>query len=130
MKWWDTIRNNQSEIRMIFTVNDVPAGFCKFYRVDMQNRNCVLGADLHKDFRGQGLASTMWNLMLETCFQNLQLNRVSLSSAVYNDIAQRVYRKVGFKEEGRLVKSLFRGGEYHDQICMYMLRDDWKGTQQ
>ncbi len=124
-RWWKGIKNSNTEVRLVFTVNGVRAGFCKFYQIDRNNFSCVLGADLHKDFRGRGLATPMWHLMLEACFGGWDLHRVSLTTAEYNKVAQRVYKKVGFKEEGRLVQSLKRGETYYDQIAMYLLRDDW-----
>lgn len=124
LRWWCSLP--ASEQRLVFTVDRVRAGFCKFYKVDQTNRNCSLGADLHSDFRGRGLAAPMWHLMLAHCFDVLHLHRVSLTTAVYNKVAQHVYRKVGFKEEGRLVESLLRDGEFHDQIAMYMLRNDYQ----
>ena len=133
MKWWSTIERNPHEQRLIFVINSaegvtgVRAGFTKFYSIDFNNFSCVLGADLHKDFRGQGLAKHMWSRMLDealTC-RGMMLNRASLTTAEYNMIGQKVYRGLGFKEEGRQVKSLYRGGKYWDQINMYALSDDW-----
>lgn len=123
--WWDRISHDHRQLRLIFTVGGSAAGFAKFYDIDQANRNCVLGADLHKSFRNQGLAKGMWKLMLRACFENLNLHRVSLTTAAYNTVAQHVYRNLGFREEGRLTQSLFRDGVFHDQICMFMLRDDW-----
>lgn len=125
MKWWASISQNDKEERLIFCVDDIRAGFVKFYNIDAHNRNCVLGADLHKDFRGKGLAKPMWSLMLSRCFEHYHLHRVSLTTAAYNHIAHKVYTSLGFQIEGQLKESLFRDNKYHDQICMYMLRENW-----
>lgn len=124
--WWrDFIDNNPKEQRFIFCVDDVNVGFTKFYKIDRENRCCVLGADIHPNFRGQGYAKHMWALMLDHCFDTLDLHRVGLTTATYNKIGQKVYHRLGFFEEGRHVQSLYRDGEFHDEICMYMLRTDW-----
>lgn len=138
MRWWNSLSENK-EVRMVFckmTIKDSSSdtnsykeeklGFCKFYSIDRINSNCVLGADIHKDYRGQGYASTMWSVMLERCFDTWNLHRVSLTTAEYNKVAQHVYKKMGFYEEGRMIQSLFRDGRYHDQICMSLLKDRWK----
>jgi len=133
MKWWSTIEKNPKEDRLIFVKDSVdgnmgtPVGFAKFYSIDTYNGTCVLGADIHKDFRGQGLAKYMWSRMLDYAFGSygLMLQRASLTTATYNVIGQKVYNHIGFKEEGRLVHSLMRDGKYYDQICMYALRSDW-----
>jgi len=126
MLWWDKIKNDQSQIRLIFTINDERAGLTKFYDVDFVNKNCVLGADLHIDFRGKGHSKHMWKLMLDHCFNTLNLHRVSLTTARYNWIARRLYKGLGFREEGLLSQSLLRHNVYHDQICMFMLKTDWQ----
>jgi RimJ/RimL family protein N-acetyltransferase len=129
LQWWARVlKDDSSEERLILEIDEQPIGFTKFYRIDRSNKNCILGADIHKDHRGRGHAHTMWSLMLDRCFTHLDLHRVSLTTAAFNDIAQRVYRRLGFKEEGRLVRSLFRGGAYHDQVAMYLLKEDWHAT--
>jgi len=130
MAWWETIRINKKEMRFIFTVDDKRVGFTKFYNIDRVNHNCVLGADIHKQFRGRGYAKNMWAMMLNVSFLSLGMSRVSLTTADFNAVGQRVYRNIGFKEEGRLIKSLYRDGQFHDQICMYMLDEDWVGSPQ
>jgi len=100
-------------------------GIVKFYSIDHENRNCVLGADIHKDFRGKGFAKPMWNMMLHHCFDELNLHRVSLTTAEFNFIAQKVYMQLGFKIEGTMKESLFRNGKFWDQICMSLIRKQW-----
>lgn len=125
LRWWESIQHSKTEERLIFCKNGYHIGFTKFYKIDLCNRNCVLGADIHSVHRGNGYAKIMWSLMLDHCFEKLDLYRVSLTTAEYNKIGQRVYTNLGFKEEGRLVQSLYRDGKYHDQICMYMLKQMW-----
>lgn len=125
LRWWSTI-DQVREIRLIFTTDGERAGFCKFYKVDSVNRNCVLGADLHADYRGKGLAKEMWKLMIHHCFHNLDLHRVALTTAEYNVAAQKVYRGLGFLDEGRLTESLFRDGKFYDQLLLYKTNDSVK----
>jgi RimJ/RimL family protein N-acetyltransferase len=125
LKWWNSL-NHEKEKRYIFCDNETRIGFCKIYQIDQVNKNCVLGADIHKQHRGKGFAKQMWQLMLQKCFDELNLHRVSLTTASYNLIGQKVYSGLGFKEEGRHIQSLYRNGEYHDCICMYLLEKDWR----
>lgn len=128
-KWWNDL-SPEKDVRKIFVCgHDIPherIGFCKFIAIDRSNHNCLLGADIVKEYRGKGLAKPMWTLMLDYAFGELGLHRVGLTVAVYNEIGQKVYRGLGFREEGRLVQSLYRDGEYHDQFYMYLLKEDWR----
>lgn len=130
LKWMSKIFDEQSKVkeaRMIFCVDGKNAGVVKFYSIDQINGNCVLGADLHKDFRGKGYAKEMWKQMLNICFSEfgLNLHRVSLTTAHYNKPAIKVYSKLGFKLEGKFKQSLFRDGTYYDQLLFYMLKSTW-----
>ena len=126
LSWFKEVSKKQSELRLIYEVGGQPAGLTKFYAIDSVNKNCVLGADLHASFRGKGLAKDMWNHMLKMCFTELNLYRVSLTTAEYNRIAQNVYEKLGFRREGVFTSSLLRNNMFHDQILMYMLETNWK----
>jgi len=121
LRWWQRIENDPAQIREIFEVSGEKVGFTKFYNIDFENSNCVLGADIQKSHRGKGYAKEMWSLMIRKCFDELGLHRVSLTTASYNAIAQKTYKNLGFIEEGRMVDSLFRDGTFYDQICMYRL---------
>jgi len=122
MNWWKTI-DGKRQIRLIFCVDKKRVGICKFYSIDRSNSNCVLGADIHKEHRGKGLAKPMWRLMMDYCYEELELSRISLTTAEYNMIARKVYLGLGFKEEGRMISSLFRDEKWYDQICMYHLKE-------
>lgn len=125
LRWWHALSQDQRQLRLIFTVGGASVGLTKFYDIDLHNGNCGVGADIHRDWRGRGLATSMWTLMLQRCFDGMELHRVSLTTAEYNHVALRVYHKLGFREEGRAVQSLRRDGRFWDQVLMYMLRDGW-----
>lgn len=133
LNWWKQIEKSSKEQRFIFTVHGQRVGFTKFYQIDSVNKNCVLGADIHRLFRGMGYANIMWGMMLDFCFDDvslggLGLHRVSLTTAEYNVIGQKVYKKLGFLDEGNLKESLFRDGKFWDQRCMFLLKDNWKAN--
>jgi len=126
MAWFKRTKDSNVFEAFVFEANDTRVGIVKFYQIDKDNHNCGLGANIHKEQRGKGYAKPMWNLMLERCFDVHQCHRVWLTTADFNAIGQKVYRSLGFQEEGRLVQSLYRDGVYYDQISMYMLQEMWK----
>lgn len=126
LDWLKAVEEDPRQERFVFTVDEKRVGVTKFYCIDHINGSCVLGADIHKEHRGKGYAKHMWTLMLNFCFKELKLHRVSLTTAEYNVIGQRVYRGLGFIDEGKMVQSLKRKGVFYDQLCMYMLRSDWE----
>lgn len=125
--WWNRIQRNHLEERLIFCVNGERAGFTKFYSIG--SKSCLLGADLHRDYRGKGHAGPMWQLMLERCFIYYNLEYVELTTAEYNEIAQRVYKKLGFREIYRKTGSLIRENVAYDEIVMRLDRNEWKNEE-
>ena len=130
LQWWEKISSDPREERLIFSVDDVPAGIVKIYSIDAQNRHCTLGADLHQTFRGRGLAVIMWSMLIDRCFFDHALHRVGISTMESNKPARRVYAQLGFIEEGRITHCHLRNGEFHDAISLYMLEDAWKRRRQ
>ena len=125
MNWWNNLDLKKNK-RLIFKIDGVNAGFVKVYNIDFINKNCVLGADLHNDFRGKKLSKFMWKLLLDYVFHEIEgIHRASLTTAEYNEPAKKLYRNLGFVEEGRLVQSLFRNNKFYDQICMYILKENY-----
>ncbi len=125
LRWWDTVKNDRRQLRLVFVAGGHRAGLAMFYDYDAMNQTIVLGADIHKDYRGKGWAKFLWTLMLARCFEGFHVWRASLTTADYNTVGQHVYQKLGFKEEGKLTQSLYRDGKRYDQVMMFMTRDDW-----
>ena len=125
MNWWNKIKNSSNEKRLIFVKNQEKIGFVKFYSIDKTNFSCILGADIEKSHRGRGYAKIMWKLMIEHCFQELNLYRISLTTAEYNHKAQHIYKSLGFLEGGKLIRSLYRDGTFFNQSCMFMCNENW-----
>jgi RimJ/RimL family protein N-acetyltransferase len=79
-----------------------------------------------RDYWGKGYGSEAMRLIVRFAFNELNLERVSLSVFDYNPRAIRSYEKVGFKEEGRERGFLYRDGGRADLIFMGILRDEWQ----
>jgi RimJ/RimL family protein N-acetyltransferase len=54
------------------------------------------------------------------------MNALYLKVLETNEKAYSLYKKLGYKENGRIPQQIFRNGSYHDYIHMSLLRDEWK----
>ena len=59
-------------------------------------------------------------------FEEMNLNRVYLTTDENNSRALACYRKCGFREEGRLRQDRFLEGRYWDTIVMGVLREEFE----
>ena len=93
--------------------------------IDSVNRTARVGLDVTVENRRQGYGKRCFGLLLRYCFEELNLNMVWLLTASFNEVAQRLYRSLGFQHTGYLPQMLFRGGEYHNVEHFALLRSGW-----
>jgi RimJ/RimL family protein N-acetyltransferase len=102
-------------------------GSCGLSELDMRIRQCEIGISIGaRSYWNQGLGTDALTTLLKHAFQSLNLNRLALRVFAGNERAIRVYRKLGFQEEGRLRQAHYDEGKYEDVIVMGLLRDEWQ----
>jgi len=77
-----------------------------------------IGLMVDKDFRRDGIGRFMLEYILKKA-KEMKVKIVWLDFFSDNLPAYRLYKKLGFKEFGRLPNGLFRKGKYSDEIDMY-----------
>jgi len=86
------------------------------YRIGIEN----------PEYWGRGCGTEVTRLMLGYAFEVLGLHRVDLRVAAYNERAIRCYEKSGFHLEGIERDSFFVDGQWHDDLLMAALREEWE----
>lgn len=85
--------------------------------------NIIIG---NREQQGQGYAFEASIALLDHAFNRLNLNRIQLGVEVENKAAIKLYKKIGFIEEGLLRSNICKKGKYHDSLIMGLLKDDFK----
>ncbi len=67
--------------------------------------------------RGKGIGEQLMNEVLKLCVGKFEMVRLTVWSI--NERAQKLYRKHGFVECGRLPRAIKRGDRYMDQVMMW-----------
>ena len=88
------------------------------------------GFALGSEFWGSGIFPEAAELLLDFAFDVLGTHRLEARAALCNGRGNRALKKVGAEREGILRQSLFRNGEYLDQVLWSILREDWRKRQQ
>jgi RimJ/RimL family protein N-acetyltransferase len=105
-------------------------GGTSLMRIDAQARHAEVGIHIgDTQFWNQGLGTQAMRLILRHAFETLNLNRVYLRVYEDNARALSVYRRLGFKDEGRLREDRFLEGRYWDTLLMGLLRREWMNSQ-
>src|SRR5690625_79427 len=106
--------------------NEKSIGVVSLINIDYKNRNAECIIDIgEKEYWGKGFGSEGLRLVLDYAFYEMNLHRVSLRVFSFNVRAIRMYKRIGFKEEGNSRQSLFRDGKWHDIIHMGILQTEY-----
>ncbi|WP_369715642.1 GNAT family N-acetyltransferase [Leptotrichia alba] len=109
--------------------NDELLGNIGFNSLDIINRNGALGVLIgNPKYQRKGYGTEALKLILDYGFSFLNLRNISLSVFEYNEPAYNLYKKVGFKEVGRLRKTLEIMGKTYDVIIMDMLKEEFQSV--
>ncbi len=106
--------------------NNELLGNVGFHDVDLINKSGVLGMMLgNEKYYGKGYGRETLNLILDYGFSLLNFRNICLYVFEYNELAYNLYKKVGFKEVGRIRKRQEIMGKFYDSIIMDMLNEEF-----
>lgn len=124
-EWWERARNSDREAPFaIETLAGEFIGGCGLHEISSRNRSAILGIWLARAYWEKGFGTDAVRTLCRFAFQDMNLHRVGLGVLETNPRGVGAYEKVGFKEEGRLRRSMFVGGQYVDMIWMGLLAED------
>ena len=126
-KWWERFLTQQNDhIWAIETEDGIYIGNIGLHGVERENRRAGMGIMIgNKTYWGQGYGTDATLAALGWAFDYLNLNRVYLTVYAYNERAIRCYEKCGFRAEGTLRQAHYSDGQYHDELMMGILRDEF-----
>jgi RimJ/RimL family protein N-acetyltransferase len=123
--------DNDFVVGIVVREKDQFIGVLGLHQLDNRNRHAKFGITLgDKNCWNKGYGTEATTVILRFAFQTLNLNRVWLHVYEFNERAQHVYEKIGFRTEGRMRQDTFREGRYWDTIVMGLLSDEWTARQQ
>ncbi|HKM35368.1 MAG TPA: GNAT family N-acetyltransferase [Lachnospiraceae bacterium] len=102
----DSILNNQQEVVIVADENTLLVGFmCIQLKKSFCYDECmpeITEVYVKQEYRKRGIASEMINFAEEYCSKNYSLHKYELLTGKDNIIAQSVYDKLGYKDEGEI----------------------------
>ncbi|KAF8440817.1 acyl-CoA N-acyltransferase [Boletus edulis BED1] len=100
-------------------------GQCSITVQEPKNRDGFFGIALHPKFWGKGYGTEASKFVVGYAFEALGVQRVSLGVFEGNKVAILLYKRLGFKEEGRKRRCNWVEGHWEDMIHMGILDDEW-----
>lgn len=131
-KWYEyylSSRSNNVRLSICDTDSNKILGVIYLLQIDWVNRSCEYAIQLGEtSSHGRGIGYLATTKILEHAFYDLNLNRVYLTVLENNERAIRLYKKIGFVEEGKHRKAVFKNGSYIDLTQMSILSDEYHTT--
>lgn len=127
MAWFKSVSTSRTSRRYVarLTSDDSFVGVFRVDRIDYWNRNAFVGADIVEGLRCQGFATEIFRYFFGYFFDQCGFQRLALVTMEDNLPAINLYKKLGFIEEGRQRKAVFRNGKFVDLIEFSILAEEW-----
>ena len=127
LKWLYEPPSDMQRYAMVLIERDVLIGSISIHNIDHLNRNAFIGIFIgDEECRGKGYGAEAIRLILEYGFKTLNLHNIMLTVHADNCAAIACYKKVGFREEGRLREWVYKNGNYIDKIYMGILAQEFE----
>jgi len=90
-------------------------------QTDIHRKNAELGYWLGEKYWGRGIVTQAIRQIVEFAFKTYDITRVFARPFGTNIASQKVLEKAGFKLEAKIRKSLYKNGEFLDEL-IYAIR--------
>jgi [ribosomal protein S5]-alanine N-acetyltransferase len=115
------ITMNPVRIFAIDIGNEAVGSIGIYPQTDIHCRNAEMGYWLAEEFWGQGIMTDAIRQIVDYSFKTLDIDRIFARPFGSNTASQRTLVKAGFILEYRFEKTIFKNGEYQDEL-IYAIR--------
>ena len=123
---WVEENSGEYQFAIIERESNEIIGNCGIQAVTHTFQRAELGLFIgDEENRNKGYGKEVLFLLLEYCFDTLNLHNVMLKVFSFNERAVHTYSRVGFKEIGRRREAYYAKGRFWDEIYMDILKDEF-----
>ena len=135
-KWMQDLATTRANSTALFVIEAFsidatqPIGSISLNELNPKDRGATFGIAIgDKEYWGQGCGTEAARLLVKYGFEQLNLHRICSAVYSFNERSQRMHKRMGFIEEGRRRKAIFKNGQYWDVVEFGMLSEEWKAGQ-
>ena len=125
--WIKSISKQKNEVNFaIDTKEGIHIGSTNFHNIFKDDKYAVFDILIgDKRYWNKGYGTEASSILIDFGFKKLKLHRIGLSVYEYNPRAVALYKKLGFKLEGRKRESVLYKKKFYDELTMGLLRSEW-----
>jgi len=112
---------NSQNINAIDT-GEVIGAIGHFPQQGIMRKNVELGYWLSEEYWGKGIMTKAINQTVKHIFSRYDIHRIYARPFGTNIASQKVLEKCGFEREAHFKKTIYKNGEFHDEI-VYAIRN-------
>ena len=122
---FSTNRGADIGLSIVRLSDDELVGHLMLYGVDPKDRCGTVSVMIGPPHQRSGCGKDALTLLVGYAFAELGLHRLELSVNSFNAAGLKLYGSLGFVEEGRRRKAIYRAGAWHDHVIMGLLASEW-----
>ncbi|PEX92751.1 GNAT family N-acetyltransferase [Bacillus cereus] len=113
--------NEKGNLYIVYEVDGEVVGFLLFNRYELERLRHVgtMGMGIREAYCNQGIGTKLIEFLISWAKEQKGLEKICLGVVSANDRAIKVYKRMGFVEEGRQRKQIkYEDGSYGDDVLM------------
>ncbi len=120
----ESLKHNRRDFYYLVYKEGKPIGVLYLNRVDFRNLNAYFGMYANPEEKIPFTGLTLGKSIIILAFEVAKLHTLKLEVIEDNQRAIDLYKRMGFKEEGRLREFVFKDGRWKDIIVMGMIKGE------
>lgn len=123
--WFERLQQNTKDLAFVFERAGEPLGFLSFTAIDRTHGRAHWGFYLGADDVPRGTGTMLGILAMDHAFGALGLRKVIGEVLDFNMASLRLFRRLGFAEEGHFREDVCRDGQLCGVVRFALFRDQW-----
>ncbi len=120
------VSGGEGQSHLIISQDGESKGMISLIGIDAESGNAEIGLWIDPDEQNKGLGTKASRLMIDYGFKELRLHRIHARVFDHNVRSKKIWKNLGFEEEGVLREVDFIDGEFRDLHIYGLLEDEWE----
>lgn len=125
-RWFESVEKDTSKLVKLCFYKEEPIGLVNFSQIDPKNKTCEWGFYIGDKTCPRWSGKIMGILALDFLFKERHMRKLCAQILDFNSKSLSYHKKLGFTEEGRLVKQILKNNEYVDVVLMGLFKERWE----
>jgi len=112
----------------IVTLNGEPVGTINTHTCDRRVGSFRYGVAIGRRHWRKGYATEAIRLVLRYFFHELRYQKCTVEVYSFNEGSLQLHRVLGFRDEGRLRRTVYTDGQYYDEVLLGITAEEFGGS--